>query len=113
MELEEMEDLRERSLLSVVEGCGLRLLAVLAPSMNSQDGVLCNVLRGENGWIEATRDRFGGSWGAEVGLPRSGEEALVVPDQNEGTGLASGSVIAMDGRLPAENGPRSISLPAL
>lgn len=49
----------------------------------------------------------------------SGEEALVVPDQNEGTGdsgdvtlgVGSHSVIAIDGTLPAENVAKSISLP--
>ena len=63
--------------------------------------------------------RLGGYWGADVGW-LSGEEALVVPDQNEGTGeigeemlgLCSHSVMAIDGSdamLPAEKLPRSIS----
>jgi hypothetical protein len=92
-----------------VEGGGLRL-GVL--SIKSQEDVLCSVLGGENGCIEPPWGKFGGSWGAEVAM-RSGDDARVVPDQNDGTGLCSASLIAMDGRLPAEKGPKSISLPVL
>lgn len=111
MELDEIDDRREGSPLSTVDGCGFRLWA-LAASINSQEEVLCKVPGGENGCIEAYLGRLGGSCGAEVGW-RSGDEALVVPDQNDGTGLASGSVMEMDGTLPAEKGPISISLPVL
>ena len=60
---------------------------------------------------------LGGKCGADVG-GISGDEALVVPDQNEGTGedgdatlgIGSHSVMAIDGMLPAEKLPRSSSL---
>lgn len=92
--------------------------------MNSQDGAVCG------GPGDGVKDlppggnaALGGYWGADVG-GISGDEARVVPDQNEGTGesgdatlgICSHSVIAMDGMLlavPAEKLPRSSSLSGL
>lgn len=92
--------------------------------MNSHDGAVCRgPAGGVKGLLPGGNAMLGRNCGALVG-GMSGDEALVVPDQNEGTGEqdagvlegSSHSVMAIEGMLPvvpAEKFPRSISASGL
>lgn len=84
-------------------------------AINSQDGAVCGSSGDANALLPASCCAMDANCGgADVG-GMSGEEARVVPDQNEGTselgdatlGTCSHSLIEMDGMLPpAEKVPR-------